>query len=78
MSRLERVRLIIEREIMDGCNDCVKESPCQTHHAFIMELMINPKKYIDLGTCRLRDGVEIPTVRPVLLMVSNPTEPVEL
>jgi len=48
MNRVDKVRLIIEQEIMDGCNDCKNGGACTTHHLFFLELAINPRKYINL------------------------------
>ena len=63
MNRVNKVRLIIEQEIMDGCNDCKNGGACTTHHLFFLELAINPRKYIDLDKCQLREGVKAETVR---------------
>lgn len=40
---------LIQREIVDGCNECIgKYNMCQNHQAIFSEIVASPAKYIRL------------------------------
>lgn len=57
LTKIDRVRMLIEQEILDGCNDC-KGTVCDKHIELLYGLSLTPLKYIDMKTMRLKPEYE--------------------